>query len=121
MSINSSLELLVVVLLGTAGQVALKYALRPGAANDGRFGSRMLFNLLSSRYLWAWFFSYIIATVLWLIVLKTVPLSQAFPLMGFTFAAVPLASSWFLKENVSGVQWAGIVFIVMGVVLIIQE
>ncbi len=119
MSIISWLILMLVVVLGTAGQLSLKYAFQGSTPAKG--ASMSLHNLLFSRYFWIWFISYVVVTILWLVVLRTIPLSQAFPALGLTFALVPLASHHFLQENVVFSQWLGIVIIVAGVVLVVQK
>lgn len=115
MSIISWLILMLVVVLGTAGQLSLKYAFQSSTAT-GQTKS-----ILFSPYFWIWFISYVIVTILWLVILRTIPLSQAFPALGLTFALVPLASYYFLKEKVVFSQWIGIVIIVTGVVLVVQK
>ena len=118
MNIIPWLILLLVVVLGTAGQLSLKYAFQGSTtANEP---SKSVRDLLFSPYFWIWFISYVIVTVLWLIVLRTIPLSQAFPALGLTFALVPLASHRFLRENVVFSQWLGIAVIVAGVILVVQ-
>ncbi len=119
MTIISWLILMLVVVLGTLGQLSLKYAFQ-GSTPLGD-ASKSQRNILSSPYFWIWFFSYVVVTILWLFVLRTIPLSQAFPALGLTFALVPLASYYFLKENVVSSQWLGIVIIVAGVVLVVQK
>lgn len=118
MNIIGWLILLLVVVLGTAGQLSLKYAFQ--SSTSAKETSNSVRNLLFSPYFWIWFISYIIITVLWLIVLRTIPLSQAFPALGLTFALVPLASHRFLHENVVFSQWLGIAVIVAGVILVVQ-
>lgn len=111
MSIIPWLILLLVVVLGTVGQLSLKYAFQAGNYSK---------NNLISPYFLIWFICYVIVTILWLLVLRTIPLSQAFPALGLTFALVPLASSQLLKEKVVFSQWLGIAIIVAGVVLVAQ-
>lgn len=119
MSIIPWLILLLIVVLGTAGQISLKYAFQPATLT--KHTNKNTRNLLLSFYFWIWFISYILVTILWLIVLRTIPLSQAFPALGLTFALVPLASFYFLKETVVLRQWLGIAIIVIGVILVIQK
>lgn len=116
MNIIPWLILMLVVVLGTTGQLSLKYAL--STPNDGK--SQSLKNLLFSRYFWIWFICYVVVTILWLFVLRSIPLSQAFPALGLTFALVPLASHHFLKEKVVFSQWLGIAIIVFGAILVVQ-
>ncbi|MBU7587103.1 MAG: EamA family transporter [Nostoc sp. TH1S01] len=118
MNIIPWLILLLVVVLGTVGQLSLKYAFQ---ANTSQSKSKPMQNILFSPYFWTWFVSYVIVTVLWLIVLRTIPLSQAFPTLGLTFALVPLASYYFLREHVVLSQWIGIAIIVTGVILVVQK
>jgi undecaprenyl phosphate-alpha-L-ara4N flippase subunit ArnE len=105
------LQLIIVVALGTLAQLSLKYALDRGSTFSLQF-------LLKSRWFWVWFFCYALSTVLWLFALRTVPLSQAFPILGLQFALVPIASKWILRESMFGQQWLGVVAIVLGVALV---
>lgn len=115
MSIVPWVILMFVVVLGTTGQLSLKYAF--STASDE---SKSLKYLLLSRYFWIWFICYVVVTILWLFVLRSIPLSQAFPALGLTFALVPLASHHFLKEKVVFSQWLGIAIIVFGAILVVQ-
>jgi undecaprenyl phosphate-alpha-L-ara4N flippase subunit ArnE len=113
------LILISVVILGTVGQLSLKYAFQaPKSTNLEQKSSK---NLLLSPFFWIWFTSYVIVTILWLLVLRTIPLSQAFPALGLTFALVPLASNRFLGEKVVLSQWFGIAIIITGVILVVQK
>lgn len=60
--------LLLVVVLGTVGQLALKYAFHPSQSGD-----TSLLRILTSPYFWIWFISYVFVTAIWLIVLRTIP------------------------------------------------
>ena len=111
MSVAAWLQLVVVVALGTAAQLALKYALDRNAGSLPQA-------LLRSPWFWTWFFCYSLSTVLWLVALRSVPLSQAFPILGLQFALVPIASKWLLRESMFRLQWLGVVAIVVGVALV---
>jgi undecaprenyl phosphate-alpha-L-ara4N flippase subunit ArnE len=104
-----------VVMLGTIGQLLLKWALRSAGAAGG--GIRLLLH----PAMVAWFACYAITTALWLLALRSIPLSQAFPILGLQFALIPLASSHLLDESVSRTQWVGILAIVLGVALVGQS
>jgi undecaprenyl phosphate-alpha-L-ara4N flippase subunit ArnE len=119
MKIISWLILILIVVLGTAGQLSLKYAFQ-SPSSDKKKNNSSIRDLLFSLYFWIWFISYVAVTVLWLFVLRNLPLSQAFPALGLTFALVPLASYYFLQEKVVFSQWLGIAIIVAGVVLVAQ-
>jgi undecaprenyl phosphate-alpha-L-ara4N flippase subunit ArnE len=108
-------QLALVVILGTTGQLALKYALR----QDGR--GRTGVRLLVSFPMLIWLLCYAVTAVLWLITLRSIPLSQAFPILGLQFALIPLAASRLLRERITPTQWLGVIVIVVGVALVGQS
>lgn len=57
------------------------------------------------------------ATVLWIAILRTVPLVKAYPYMALSFVLVPLGSIFLYSEKVHWTYLLGALFIVMGVVL----
>ncbi len=77
----------------------------------------------------AWFYSffngwflaalilYAIATVLWVLALRYVPLSLAYPFAALAFVLVPLASFFFFHETLSMKYMIGCVFIILGILL----
>ncbi|MEH2376760.1 EamA family transporter [Nostoc sp.] len=116
MNIISWLLLMVVVLFGTTANVSLKYGLYISSPTKGE--STSIKNLLFSRYFLIWFICYAFMTMLWLYVLQTIPLSQAFPVLGLMYALIPIASHYLLKEQVIFSQWLGISIIITGVILV---
>jgi undecaprenyl phosphate-alpha-L-ara4N flippase subunit ArnE len=121
MNILPWLFLLIVVVLGTVGQLSLKYASQSSTtASASNVSSLSRSSLLYSRYFWLWFICYVLVTGLWLVVLRSLPLSQAFPALGMTFALIPLASHYVLRERIGLSQWLGIVIIVIGTIFVVQ-
>jgi len=57
------------------------------------------------------------ATLLWLYVLKTVPLSYAYSFMALTFVIVPILAIFFLGESVNLKYVLGAALIISGLVL----
>lgn len=57
------------------------------------------------------------ATVLWIAVLRTVPLVKAYPYMALSFVLVPLGSIFLYSERVQWTYGVGTIFIVLGVIL----
>jgi drug/metabolite transporter (DMT)-like permease len=108
-------ELALVVILGTTGQLALKYGLRRDTVS--RAG---LWRLLSWPML-IWLLCYGATAVLWFIALRSIPLSKAFPILGLQFALIPLTASRLLREHMTPAQWMGVIVIVMGVALVGQS
>ncbi|MEH2287064.1 EamA family transporter [Nostoc sp.] len=118
MSTFTWINLILVVLFGTTAQLSLKYGLH--ISSSTKEGSGSLKNLLLSRYFLIWFICYAFMTLLWLYVLRTIPLSQAFPVLGLMYAFVPIASHYLLKEEVVFSQWLGISVIITGVILVVH-
>jgi undecaprenyl phosphate-alpha-L-ara4N flippase subunit ArnE len=118
MNIITWLLLMIVVLFGTTANISLKYGLH--ISSPTKEGSTSIINLLLSRYFWIWFICYSFMIILWLYVLRTIPLSQAFPVLGLMYALIPIASHYLLKERVVFSQWVGISIIITGVVLVVN-
>ncbi|MDZ8185210.1 MAG: EamA family transporter [Nostoc sp. ChiSLP02] len=118
MNIINGLNLMLVVLFGTVANLSLKYGLY--ISTDDKEAGASIRNLVFSRYFAIWFICYVFMTLLWLYVLRTVPLSQAFPVLGLMYALIPIASHYLLKEKVVLSQWLGIGIIITGVILVVH-
>ncbi|MEH2291667.1 EamA family transporter [Nostoc sp.] len=118
MNIITWLILMLVVLFGTTANVSLKYGLYISSPTKGE--STSIKNLLFSPYFLIWFICYTFMTILWLYVLRTIPLSQAFPVLGLMYALIPIACHYLLKEEVIFRQWLGISIIITGVILVVH-
>src|SRR5215813_721291 len=100
------------ILLGTIGQVSLKCAL---LSNAPRPDTR---SLPFSAPIALWLVCYVGTMLFWLLALRSLPLSQAFPILGLQYALIPLLSSRLLNEHLMPLQWAGILLIILGVMLV---
>jgi multidrug transporter EmrE-like cation transporter len=60
---------------------------------------------------------YAAATVLWIAILRTTPLSQAYPFAALGFVIVPLASTLVFAETLSPRYGIGVMCIVAGILL----
>lgn len=99
------------LLMIVAGQICFKKAALSGAGLDNIFQS--LFN----RWMIAAFAIYGTATFIWVTILRTMPLSTAYPFIALGFLLVPLAGVVLFGEHLTMVQWAGTVLIVVGIVM----
>lgn len=100
----------------TITQIALK--LGSGALNGVDFGVDWVTVAVASPWTWAAALSYLGAFVTWMMILRSTPLSMAFPLSAMAYPAVVAASWLLLGETVDALRWCGVAFIVAGVVLI---
>lgn len=58
---------------------------------------------------------------LWLAVLSWEDLSVALPLQALSYLVVAFLAQWYLGEQVSGIRWAGICLICVGVALVTRS
>jgi drug/metabolite transporter (DMT)-like permease len=62
---------------------------------------------------------YALATLLWIWLLRKVPLVVAYPFFALSFVVVPFLSRAFLGEQVGLTYWAGVFLIMSGIVITI--
>lgn len=110
------------VLLTSGAQLALKVAsgrFQKGTGADGLIGSVLsqLFDPLTMVAL----LLYVGSTILWLLALREVPLSLAFPFSGLTIAIVAGLSILILGESISWEHATGIFLIMAGVAMLAQS
>ncbi|HEY3188463.1 MAG TPA: EamA family transporter [Solirubrobacteraceae bacterium] len=119
--LKTCLVVLVAVVLGGTGHVLLAKGMRPigdlTEAPSGRLGGMILRAvsnpwLLLGVALQASFFA------IYLTLLSRADVSQVLPLTALDYIVVALLAQWLLGEGVTVVRWAGIAFIVVGVVLV---
>ncbi|HWE93098.1 MAG TPA: EamA family transporter [Tepidisphaeraceae bacterium] len=113
--LNPYVQILIGALLATVGEVLLAKGARLAPNLNGP-----LFWLapLASRWTWIGIIAYILSLLSWLYVLRTVPLSVAFPLINVVHVFVPLGAKIFLHETVPPRLWGGISLVLLGVLVI---
>ena len=105
--------LLVTPALIALGQILFKLASR-GAGDVDAVG---LLGLARNPFLLAALAVYGLGTVLWIYVLKSVPLNVAYPFMALSFCLVPALAWLTLGEAMTWRQLAGLALIVAGLVV----
>src|SRR5688500_14829186 len=110
----SSVYLLILacVVFVTVGQLCFRVMSRQGKEDDG------VLQAIRRPLLWAGILSFLCHYALWFIVLSQMDLSTAYPLTSLDYVLVTICSSVILKEKVHARRWAGVAFIVAGVILI---
>jgi drug/metabolite transporter (DMT)-like permease len=104
--------LAVVVVLGMAsGQILFKLA-------SGRGGFTAIF---LSPIFWSAVILYGVITVFWVLLLREVELSRAYPIIAATYVIVPAASVLLLGEKLGSTYVLGVVLIVIGIVLSVRS
>lgn len=111
--------LLVAVVLEVLGQTCFKL----GARWASRIRSDRVSDVFHSRYLNRWvalgLSAYVMELALWLAVLSTAQLSQAFPLLALSYCGVALAGRLIFKERFRSSMVVGIGLITVGAAMIL--
>ncbi len=92
------------------GQVLFKLAARAGATSTAGFPLDIL-----NAWLVAALVVYAAATLLWVWLLKSLPLNVAYPFVGLAFVLVPVLGALLLSESLDWRHMAGGVLIASGV------
>ncbi|MBA5850439.1 EamA family transporter [Clostridium sp. cel8] len=111
--------ILISVFLGALGQVLVKY----GAVNlDINFTLKYflpsVLNILKNIPVVLGIVSYGLSFLIWIKVLSKVDLSYAYPMVSIGYIITMLFSYFLFKENISFIRIIGVVFIIIGVILI---
>jgi drug/metabolite transporter (DMT)-like permease len=111
------LQLLGAQVLITAAEVLLKKGAVASVAESG--GPEVLgLAALASGATWLGILLYIVSFLIWLHVLRLLPLTQAYALASMVHVLVPTAAWLFLNETISSTRAAGIAFVLVGVLLV---
>lgn len=108
--------ILVSAAIGAVGQIALKYGAMQMVQNPGV--------TLLEKIKWPivlGLFLYGISTIIWIMALKKVELSYAYPLLSVGYIFVFFASYFFFNEPISWLRIAGLVLIMAGISLITRS
>lgn len=100
----------------TGGQVFLKFALTrmPSFSWTREFWGSILTN-------WQFAASGLLfgsASLLWMYIVRQFPFSTAYPLVSLSYVFGMFAAILFFHEEISVIKWLGVVFIVLGCMLI---
>lgn len=74
--------------------------------------------LLTNNWLWGAFILYGFSTLLWVYILRVIPLSFAYPFVALGFIIVPAASWYFFSEQINNWYMIGAGFIIFGLLII---
>lgn len=113
-SLRQLVELLCFPVAMAVGQVLFK---RAAAQLGGGDGIPWVLELARLPTMWLALALYGAATLLWVRILGTVPLSRAYPFAALAFVLVPAAGYAFFDESINGRQLLGTALIVAGVIV----
>lgn len=114
--------ILMSVALAALAQLTLKHGMNEVTANTGelRLNAHSLTDVISTPAVWAGLFLFGLSAFVWLAVLSRASLSFAYPFASLTYVLILLADRFVLHEQIPPLRWAGVAFIVTGIVLVAQ-
>lgn len=120
------LLLLLIVAIGTAGQIILKLTtnqLVPTLPEINSWGSLLqtIFIFLKSYKILSLVLLYAVGFFLWFLALTKFELSYAFPITAVTYALILIFSWLFLKESITALRVAGVLTIILGIILVAKS
>lgn len=108
------------IIIGVLGQVFFKL----GMLKIGEFAILQkgiflqYFKIFTNPYIFIGLMCYGISTAFYLFFISRVPLSLAYPTISIGYIIVALISWYFFKEQLSFVNWLGLMMIVSGVIFL---
>lgn len=108
------------LIFGTTLALSLGQVLFKLAAVDGG-ASRSLFSMLFSWKMIAALSVYAFATLMWVVALRVVPLTAAYPIVALAYVIVPVLAHFWLGEALSSKVLLGGAVIVFGVWLSVRS
>jgi multidrug transporter EmrE-like cation transporter len=103
---------LVSVFVGAIGQLSLKY---------GSTTNPALKSLFLNWYTSAGLLLYVVSAFLWILALRRIELSIAYPFVSIGYIVVIVGSYFIFNEQVNLMKIAGIIFILIGIVFIARS
>jgi undecaprenyl phosphate-alpha-L-ara4N flippase subunit ArnE len=85
-----------------------------------RFEGSSLRAVASTPAVWLGLFLFGLSAIVWLLVLSRTSLSFAYPFASLTYVLILLADRFLLDQPVPLLRYAGVAFIVVGIVLVAQ-
>ena len=114
--------ILVSVFLGAIGQVLVKYGASGLQLNfAGKYLIESIFSILKNIPVMCGIISYGVSFLLWIKVLSKVELSYAYPMVSMGYVLIMFFSYFIFKENITFMRLFGVVFIIIGVILVARS
>ena len=114
--------ILLSVTLAALAQLTLKHGTDQVTAGSGplQLGSESLRAIVTTPTIWAGLVLFGLSAVVWIVVLSRTSLSFAYPFASLTYVLILMADRFVLDQEVPALRYAGVAFIVVGIVLVAQ-
>jgi drug/metabolite transporter (DMT)-like permease len=108
--------------MGVIGQLAMK----KGMNTIGNIGvkdivSSRIFEILFQKYVFTGMVFYVLASLLWLVILSQEELSFAYPLISIGYIITTILGKFWFNENVTFFRFLGVLLIFGGVYIIVLK
>jgi drug/metabolite transporter (DMT)-like permease len=110
------------VLLAAGAQLTLKHGMNLVADSSGalKLSASSIKDVVTTPAVWGGLLLFGLSAMVWLAVLSRTSLSFAYPFASLTYVLILLADRFVLNETVPALRWAGVFFIMVGIVLVAQ-
>ena len=114
--------ILVSVTFAALAQLTLKHAMNEVHDASGVVGlnTASMKSIVETPAVWGGLVLFGISALIWLAVLSRASLSFAYPFVSLTYVLILLFDRFVLHQQVGLLRWAGVAFIVTGIVLVAQ-
>jgi drug/metabolite transporter (DMT)-like permease len=110
------------VTIAAVAQLTLKHGMNQVTASSGalRLTSESIRDVVTTPSVWAGLLLFGLSAIVWLAVLSRTSLSFAYPFASLTYVLILLADRFVLDQEVPALRYAGVLFIIVGIVLVAQ-
>jgi drug/metabolite transporter (DMT)-like permease len=110
------------VLLAAGAQLTLKHGMNQVADSSGalKVSAVSIKDVVTTPAVWGGLFLFGLSAMVWLAVLSRTSLSFAYPFASLSYVLILLADKFVLNETIPVLRWAGVFFIMVGIVLVAQ-
>jgi drug/metabolite transporter (DMT)-like permease len=114
--------ILLSVTLAALAQLTLKHGTDQVTARSGplQLGAESFRAIVTTPTIWAGLLVFGLSAAVWIVVLSRTSLSFAYPFASLTYVLILMADRFILDQEVSALRYAGVAFIVVGIVLVAQ-
>ena len=114
--------ILVSVVLAALAQLTLKHGMNQVTASTGalQLSGSSVKTVIRTPAVWGGLVLFGFSAVVWLAVLSRASLSFAYPFVSITYILILLADKFVLDQQIPALRWAGVFFIMVGIVLVAQ-
>jgi uncharacterized membrane protein len=102
------------IIIAALGQLILKIGMN-------KVGEFNLIKTFTNPTVILGLFFYGVSLILWLLVLSKEKLSFVYPLVAFSYVLTVMLSKFVLKETVPPLRWFGLVFIIIGILVVAKS